>query len=88
MSYSSIRGSDYLLQENKIKGFFTSANRCRERINSITLLRFNPGVEIVHVIAKNFNSVNRAEFNPGVENAPCNQPLKQATFLSTLTSES
>ena len=32
MSYSSMRGSDYLLQENKIKAFFTSANRCRERI--------------------------------------------------------
>jgi hypothetical protein len=32
MSYSNMRGSDYLLQENKIKAFFTSANRCRERI--------------------------------------------------------
>jgi hypothetical protein len=32
MSYSSMRGSGYLLQENKIKAFFTSANRCRERI--------------------------------------------------------
>jgi hypothetical protein len=32
MSYSSISGSDYLLQENKIKAFFTSGNRCRERI--------------------------------------------------------
>jgi hypothetical protein len=27
---------------------------------------FNPRVEIVHVIAKNFNPVNRAEFNPRV----------------------
>ena len=36
---------------------------------------FNPRVEIVHVIAKNFNPVNRAEFNPRVESAPCNQPL-------------
>ena len=35
---------------------------------------FNPRVEIVHVIAKNFNPVNRAEFNPRVESAPCNQP--------------
>jgi hypothetical protein len=69
-----MRGSDYLLQENKIKAFFTSANRCRERIAQ----RFNPGVEIVHVIAKNFNRVNRAEFNPGVENAPCNRPLSQS----------
>ena len=36
------------------------------RTYSIT---FQPGDEIVHVIAKNFNPVNRAEFNPGVENA-------------------
>ena len=42
------------------------------RTYSIT---FQPGDEIVHVIAKNFNPVNRAEFNPGVENAPCNRPL-------------
>jgi hypothetical protein len=34
------------------------------------------GVEIVHVIAKNFNPVNRTEFNPGVESSPCNRPLK------------
>ena len=40
-------------------------------------LAFNPGVEIVHVIAKNFYPVNRAEFNPGVENAPCNRPLSR-----------
>ena len=36
MSYSSMRGSDYLLQENKMQamepGFFTSGNQCRERI--------------------------------------------------------
>ena len=64
MSYSNMRGSDYLLQENKIKAFFTSANRCRERIVRIT---FQPGDEIVRVIAKNFNPVNRAEFNPGVD---------------------
>ena len=31
-TYSSMRGSDYLLQENKMKAFFTSRNRCRERI--------------------------------------------------------
>jgi hypothetical protein len=63
MTYSSIRGSDYLLQENKIKAFFTSANRCRERI----VYRFNPGVEIVHVIAKNFNPVNRLSSTPGLK---------------------
>ena len=44
------------------------------RTYSIT---FQPGDEIVRVIAKNFNPVNRAEFNPGVENAPCNRPLIQ-----------
>jgi hypothetical protein len=47
---------------------------------------FNPGVEIVHVIAKNFNPVNRAEFNPGVESSPCNRPLKIATSLSAIGS--
>jgi hypothetical protein len=72
MTYSRMRGSDYLLQENKTKAFFTSGNRCRERI----VQRFNPGVEIVHVIAKKFNPVNRAEFNPGVESSPCNRPLR------------
>jgi hypothetical protein len=34
------------------------------------------GVEIVHVIAKNFNPDSRAEFNPRAESAPCNRPLK------------
>jgi hypothetical protein len=47
------------------------------RTYSIT---FQPGDEIVHVIAKNFNPVNRAEFNPGVENAPCNRPLITYTY--------
>ena len=45
------------------------------RTYSIT---FQPGDEIVHVIAKNFNPVNRAEFNPGVESSPCNRPLRTA----------
>ena len=76
-----MRGSDYLLQENKMKAFFTSGNRCRERI----VEHFNPGVEIVHVIAKNFNPVNRAEFNPGVESSPCNRPLKLASFSTTVS---
>ena len=35
-----MRGSDYLLQEIKMKAFFTFGNRCRERI----VQRFNPGV--------------------------------------------
>ena len=80
MTYSRMRGSDYLLHENKMKAFFTSGNRCRERI----VQRFNPGVEIVHVIAKNFNPVNRAEFNPGVESSPCNRPLN-ISFRALLT---
>ena len=54
-----------------MKAFFTSGNRCRERI----VWRFNPGVEIVHIIAKNFNPVSMAEFNPGIESSPCNRPL-------------
>jgi hypothetical protein len=49
------------------------------RTYSIT---FQPGYEIVHVIAKNFNPVNRAEFNPEVENAPCNRPLSAELFES------
>jgi hypothetical protein len=40
---------------------------------NVYILHFNPGVEIVHVIAKHFNPVSRAEFNPGVESAPCNR---------------
>ena len=75
-----MRGIDYLLKENKIKTFFTSANRCRERI----VQRFNPGVEIVHVIAKKFNPVNRAEFNPEVESSPCNRPLSAPTTINSL----
>jgi hypothetical protein len=70
MSYSSMRGSDYLLQENKIKAFYF-----RESMPRTYSISFNPRVEIVHVIAKNFNPVSRAEFNPGVENAPCNRSL-------------
>ena len=58
-----MRGSDYLLQENKIKAFF---NPCNRKIVHV----------IVHVIAKYLNPVNRAEFNPGVENAPFNRPLR------------
>ena len=59
-----MRGSDYLLKENKMEAmepFFTSGNKSRERI------AFNPRVEIVDVIEKFFNPVNMAEFNPGVE---------------------
>ena len=54
-------------------------------------IMFQPGDEIVHVIAKNFNPVKRAEFNPGVENAPCNRPLrpylsrKFSTLCSSVT---
>ena len=33
---------------------------------------FNPGVEIIHVIAKKINPVNRTEFNPA---GLCNRPL-------------
>jgi hypothetical protein len=51
------------------------------RTYSIT---FQPGDEIVHVIAKNFNPVNRAEFNPGVENAPCNRPLRTEIIRAAL----
>jgi hypothetical protein len=35
MSYSSMRGSNYVLQENKMEAmepFFTSGNQCRERV--------------------------------------------------------
>jgi hypothetical protein len=71
MSYSSMRAWQWLFISRK-QNFFTSGNRCRELI----LYRFNPGVEIVHVIAKNFNPVNRTEFNPRVESFPCNRPLK------------
>ena len=76
MSYSSMRGSDYLLQENKIKAFYF-----RESIRERIVQRFNPGVEIVHVIAKKFNPVSRAEFNPGVENAPCNRSLNSQSQM-------
>ena len=52
-----MRGSDYLLQENKIKAFFYF----RESMPRTYSITFQPGDEIVHVIAKNFNPVNRAE---------------------------
>ena len=68
-----MRGSDYLLQENKIKAFYFRESMPR----TYSIERFNPRVEIVHVITKNFNPVNRAELNPGVENAPCNRPLRK-----------
>jgi hypothetical protein len=55
--------------------FYFRGYQCRERI------AFQPGVEIVHVIAKHFNPVNRAEFNPGVESCPCNRPLRNRSKL-------
>jgi hypothetical protein len=50
MSYSSMRGSDYLLQENKMKAFFYF----RELMPRTYSIAFQPRVEIVHVIAKKF----------------------------------
>jgi hypothetical protein len=60
-----MRGSDYLLQENKIAFYF------RESMPRTYSITFQPGDEIVRVIAKNFNPVNRAEFNPDQWCKPC-----------------
>ena len=73
MSYSSMCGSTIYYKKTtwRLRNcFFYFCKSMPENVQ-----HFNPRVEIVHVIAKNFNSVNRAEFNPRVESAPCNQLL-------------
>jgi hypothetical protein len=71
------RAIDYMTKfSTQNKGFFYF----RESMPRTYSITFQPGDEIVHVIAKKFNPVNRAEFNPGVENAPCNRPLIQGVI--------
>ena len=65
MSCSSMYSSDYLLHENNIEAIYGDAFLL-PKINAGRVQHFNPGVEIVHVIAKNVNRVNRTEFTPGV----------------------
>jgi hypothetical protein len=77
MSNSSMRGSDYLLQENKMKAFYF-----RELMPRTYSTAFQPRVKTIHFITKNINPVNRTEFNPGVENYPCNRPL--TTYYTVL----
>jgi hypothetical protein len=72
-------GSDYLLQENKMEAFLLP------EINAENMEHFNPGVEIVHVIAKK-NSTRLTELSstPGFKNAPSNRPLS-LQFLRGIT---
>jgi hypothetical protein len=79
LSYSNMCGSDYLLQENKMEAFLLP------EINAENIEHFNPGVEIVHVIAKK-NSTRLTELSstPGCKSALCNRPLS-LQFLRGIT---